>query len=138
MSDGFALDPQLARESVFVADRALCRVLLMDDARFPWLVLVPRRAGLVELCDLNRIERTQLWSELERAGEALRAAMPFTKLNVGALGNVVRQLHVHVIGRHEGDAAWPGPVWGHGPRQPCDESARATRVRAIAARLGSG
>ena len=137
MSDGFALDPQLARESVFVADRALCRVLLMDDARFPWLVLVPRRAGLVELCDLNRIERTQLWSELERAGEALRAAMPFTKLNVGALGNVVRQLHVHVIGRHEGDAAWPGPVWGHGLRQPYAEGARATQVGALAARLGA-
>ena len=138
MSEGFALDPQLARESVFVADRVLCRVLLMDDARFPWLVLVPRRAGLVELFDLDARERTLLFDELEQAARALRSVASSAKLNVGALGNVVRQLHVHVVGRREGDAAWPGPVWGHGPRRPYDESARATRVSAIAARLGTG
>ncbi len=138
MSEGFALDPQLARESVFVADRVLCRVLLMDDARFPWLVLVPRRAGLVELFDLDARERTLLFDELEQAARALRSVASSAKLNVGALGNVVRQLHVHVVARREGDAAWPGPVWGHGPRRPYDESARATRVSAIAARLGTG
>lgn len=137
MSDGFALDPQLARESVFVADRALCRVLLMDDARFPWLVLVPRRAGLVELFDLDATERALLFDELEQAARALRSVAPCTKLNVGALGNVVRQLHLHVVVRREGDAAWPGPVWGHGPRRPYDESARATRVSAIVARFGT-
>ena len=138
MSEGFALDPQLARESVFVADRVLCRVLLMDDARFPWLVLVPRRAGMVELFDLDASERTLLFDELEQAARALRSVASSSKLNVGALGNVVRQLHVHVVARREGDAAWPGPVWGHGPRRPYDESARATRVSAIAARLGTG
>ncbi len=138
MSEGFALDPQLARESVFVADRALCRVLLMDDARFPWLVLVPRRAGLVELFDLDATERALLFDELEQAARALRSVAPCAKLNVGALGNVVRQLHVHVVGRREDDAAWPGPVWGHGSRQPYGESARATRVGALAARLGAG
>ncbi len=138
MSEGFALDPQLARESVFVADRVLCRVLLMDDARFPWLVLVPRRAGLVELFDLDARERTLLFDELEQAARALRSVASSAKLNIGALGNVVRQLHVHVVARREGDAAWPGPVWGHGPRRPYDESARATRVSAIAARLGTG
>ena len=138
MSEGFALDPQLARESVFVADRVLCRVLLMDDARFPWLVLVPRRAGMVELFDLDASERTLLFDELEQAARALRSVASSAKLNVGALGNVVRQLHVHVVARREGDAAWPGPVWGHGPRRPYDESARATRVSAIAARLGTG
>ena len=138
MSEDFALDPQLARESVFVADRVLCRVLLMDDARFPWLVLVPRRAGLVELFDLDARERTLLFDELEQAARALRSVASSAKLNVGALGNVVRQLHVHVVARREGDAAWPGPVWGHGPRRPYDESARATRVSAIAARLGTG
>ncbi len=136
MSEGFALDPQLARESVFVADRALCRVLLTDDARFPWLVLVPRRTGLVELFDLSPTERVQLFDELEQAARALRSVAPCTKLNVGALGNVVRQLHVHVVARREDDAAWPGPVWGHGPRRPYDESARAQRVSTIAARLG--
>ena len=138
MHDGFALDPQLARDTAFVADRALCRVLLMDDARFPWLVLVPRRAGLVELFDLGAGERTLLFDELEQAAQALRSVAPCARLNVGALGNVVRQLHVHVVGRREDDAAWPGPVWGHGSRQPYGESARATRVDALAARLGNG
>ena len=137
MSEGFALDPQLARESVFVADRALCRVLLMDDARFPWLVLVPRRAKLIELFDLRPTERALLFDELEQAARALRSVAPCTKLNVGALGNVVRQLHVHVVARDVGDAAWPGPVWGHGLRQPYAAGARATRVSALAARLGA-
>ena len=137
MNDGFTLDPQLARDTAFVTDRALCRVLLMDDARFPWLVLVPRRAGLVELFDLDASERTRLFDELEQAAHALRSVAPCARLNVGALGNVVRQLHVHVVGRRENDAAWPGPVWGHGSRQPYGESARATRVGAIAARLGN-
>ena len=138
MNDGFTLDPQLARDTAFVADRALCRVLLMDDARFPWLVLVPRRAGLAELFDLGAAERTLLFDELEQAAQALRSVAPCARLNVGALGNVVRQLHVHVVGRREDDAAWPGPVWGHGSRQPYGESARATRVDALAARLGNG
>ena len=138
MNDGFTLDPQLARDTAFVADRALCRVLLMDDARFPWLVLVPRRAGLAELFDLGAAERTLLFDELEQAAHALRSVAPCARLNVGALGNVVRQLHVHVVGRRENDAAWPGPVWGHGSRQPYGESARATRVGALAARLGNG
>ena len=137
MSEGFTLDPQLARDTVFVADRALCRVLLMDDARFPWLVLVPRRAGLVELCDLGPAERALLFDELEQATHALRSVAPFAKLNIGALGNRVRQLHVHVIARREDDAAWPGPVWGHGLRQPYATSARATRAGVLAARLGA-
>ena len=138
MHDGFALDPQLARDTAFVADRALCRVLLMDDARFPWLVLVPRRAGLVELFDLGAAERTLLFDELEQAAQALRSVAPCARLNVGALGNVVRQLHVHVVGRREDDAAWPGPVWGHGSRQPYAAGACATRVNALAARFGAG
>lgn len=137
MSEGFTLDPQLARESAFVADRALCRVLLMDDARFPWLVLVPRRAGLVELFDLSPTERALLFDELEQAARALRSIAPCTKLNVGALGNVVRQLHVHVVGRREDDDAWPGPVWGHGLHQAYAESARAARISALVARLGA-
>ncbi len=138
MSERFVLDPQLTRESVFVADRALCRVLLMDDARFPWLVLVPRRAGLVELFDLDATERALLFDELEQAARALRSIAPCAKLNVGALGNVVRQLHVHVVARREDDAAWPGPVWGHGSRQPYAAGACATRVNALAAWLGAG
>ncbi|HEX5953701.1 MAG TPA: HIT family protein [Rhodanobacteraceae bacterium] len=114
---GFELDPRLAHDAAFVADWQLCRVLLMDDARFPWLVLVPRRAGLVELDDLDETGNARLMHEIRRAMETLRGVAGYEKTNVGALGNIVRQLHVHVVARREEDAAWPGPVWGHGPAQ---------------------
>jgi len=121
---GFALDPRLAADSVFVADWELSRVLLMDDARFPWLVLVPRRVGLVELDDLDETDNTRLVHEIRRAMKTLRGVIECDKINVGALGNIVRQLHVHVVARREGDAAWPGPVWGHGPAQRYTQEAR--------------
>ena len=111
---GFALDPRLAADTRPVASLPLCAVLLLNDARYPWLVLVPRRAGLVEVADLHEDEQAVLWQEVNRAAAALRAVAPCDKLNLGALGNVVRQLHVHVVARVEGDTAWPGPVWGHG------------------------
>lgn len=110
----FELDPRLSADAVFVADWNLCRVLLMDDARFPWLVLVPRRTGAVELDDLDTNDHAQLMHEVRHAMQCLRAVAPCDKLNVGALGNIVRQLHVHVVARRNGDAAWPGPVWGAG------------------------
>lgn len=112
---GFQLDARLATDTLFVAEWSLCRVLLMDDAQFPWLVLVPRREALVELDDLVERDREQLMHEITRAMKVLRGVVECDKLNVGALGNIVRQLHVHVVARREGDAAWPGPVWGHGP-----------------------
>ena len=112
---GFQLDARLAADTLFVAEWTLCRVLLMDDAQFPWLVLVPRREGLAELDDLAERDRAQLMREITRAMKVLRGVVECDKLNVGALGNIVRQLHVHVVARREGDAAWPGPVWGHGP-----------------------
>jgi diadenosine tetraphosphate (Ap4A) HIT family hydrolase len=111
---GFALDPRLAADTRLVASLPLCDVLLMNDARYPWLILVPRRAGLVEIADLRDDEQAMLWQEVNRAAAALRAVAPCDKLNLGALGNIVRQLHVHVVARAEGDAAWPGPVWGNG------------------------
>lgn len=110
----FALDPRLAADTRPVASLPLCDVRLMNDARHPWLILVPRRAGLVEIADLHDDEQAVLWQEVNRAAAALRAVAPCDKLNLGALGNIVRQLHVHVVARIEGDAAWPGPVWGHG------------------------
>ena len=119
----FAIDARLRADTRHVASLALSDVLLMNDARFPWLVLVPRRAGLVEISDLPAAEQATLWQEANRAAQALRAAAPFDKLNLGALGNIVRQLHVHVVGRREGDAAWPGPVWGSGRALPYDEDA---------------
>jgi len=115
---GFVLDPRLAADTRPVAALPLCDVRLMDDARFAWLVLVPRRAGLVEIADLADAEQAMLWQEVNRAAAALRAVAPCDKLNLGALGNIVRQLHVHVVARREGDAAWPGPVWGSGRAEP--------------------
>ena len=90
------LDPRLAADTTFIADWKLCRVLLMGDARFPWLILVPRRPGLVELDDLADVDRASLTGEIRRATRVLRAVSPCDKLNVGALGNIVRQLHVHL------------------------------------------
>ncbi len=110
----FVLDPRLAADTLFVADWELSRVLLMDDGRFPWLILVPRRAGLVELSDLDLDAQMRLLREIDRAMALLRSLAPCDKLNIGALGNIVRQFHVHVVARRESDAAWPGPVWGSG------------------------
>jgi diadenosine tetraphosphate (Ap4A) HIT family hydrolase len=126
----FALDSRLAADTLPVGDLPLCRVLLMRDRRYAWLVLVPRRACLVEVADLDDDERATLWREVDRAAAALRAAMPCDKVNIGALGNIVRQLHVHVLARVEGDAAWPGPVWGHGAAVPY-EGGEAERLVAV-------
>ena len=119
MSD-FAADPAFEVGSVFAADWPLCQVRLQDDARFPWLILIPRRAGLVELEDLSAADRAALMEEVVRAGEVVRAlgvaaGRPVDKLNVGAIGNVTAQLHVHVVGRRRDDGLWPDPVWGRGP-----------------------
>ncbi len=114
----FALDPRLAADTFAVADLDLCHVLLMNDARYPWLVLVPSRADLTEIVDLDRDDRSRLLDEIARASEALLGLPRVDKINIGALGNIVRQLHVHVLGRTIGDAAWPGPVWGAGAPTP--------------------
>lgn len=134
---GFVLDPRLAADTRPVASLPLCDVQLMDDARWPWLVLVPRRAGLVEIADLPGDEQALLWQEVNRAAAALRAVAPCDKLNLGALGNIVRQLHVHVIARVEGDAAWPGPVWGHGARVVYDDDRADTLMAALRHSLAS-
>ena len=118
MADGFSADPRLLADSVLVADGPLSQLRLMDDARFPWLVLVPRVEGAEEWIDLAGPAQRQLLAEVNLAGRLLRSLGAVHKLNVGALGNVVRQLHVHVVARSEDDAAWPGPVWGSGARVP--------------------
>lgn len=127
----FELDPRLAKDTVHVADWKLCKVLLMDDAQFPWLVLVPRRASVYELDDLDLEDRTRLMHEIQRAMKTLRAVVDCDKLNIGALGNIVRQLHVHVVVRRRDDAAWPGPVWGHGPAHHYMPEARDKLVNAL-------
>jgi diadenosine tetraphosphate (Ap4A) HIT family hydrolase len=113
----WSLHPQLAQDTVQVGDLPLSRLLLMEDANYPWAILVPRRAGAVELIDLTAEEQAQLTREIAAVSAALRAATGCHKLNVAALGNVVAQLHVHVIARFRHDAAWPRPVWGAAPRQ---------------------
>lgn len=137
MSAEFALDPRLAGDSVPVIELPLCSVRLMNDARFAWLLLVPRRAATSEIHELDGIEQERLWREIRLASDALRAVAPCDKLNLGALGNSVRQLHVHVVARREGDAAWPGPVWGSGAAEPYAAPVRERLVAALHDRLGA-
>ncbi len=125
---GFALDPRLAADSLFVADGPLSQVRLMDDARFPWLLLVPRVADATEWIDLDGGQQRLLLAEINQLSQLLRVEPGVHKLNIGALGNIVRQLHVHLVGRHEGDPAWPGPVWGSGAAQLFDEAERERRL----------
>ncbi|MBH3328434.1 HIT family protein [Pseudomonas oryzihabitans] len=114
----FQIDPRLAGDTLEVASLTLCQVLLLNDRRYDWLVLVPRRESVTEILDLSPQDQAQLWREVTLVAQVLRHAQPDLKLNIGALGNVVRQLHLHVLLRQEGDPAWPGPVWGHSPREP--------------------
>jgi len=132
----FALDARLEADTVALGDLALCRVLATKDARFPWLVLVPRRAGAVEIADLSPPDRAALIEETAAAATALKTETQADKINVGALGNLVAQLHVHVVARRRGDAVWPGPVWGSGPARPYERAALGAFTRAMARRLG--
>jgi diadenosine tetraphosphate (Ap4A) HIT family hydrolase len=120
----FFLHPRLEADTFFIVDWPLCRVLLMNDARYPWLILVPRRDDMTEWMDLTISDRALLIEEIARAGGAVRGLPSVTKVNIGALGNLVPQLHVHVLGRHSGDPAWPGPVWGHSAAIPYEAVAR--------------
>lgn len=131
MSAAFGLDPRLQADTHVVTEGALCRVLRMDEARWPWLILVPRRHGLRELIELDADERAAWWAELDLGCAWVRAQPGVHKLNVAALGNVVAQLHVHVVGRWPGDPAWPAPVWGVAGRQPLDAIQVATDLQSI-------
>jgi diadenosine tetraphosphate (Ap4A) HIT family hydrolase len=110
----FTLDARLAADTIEIGDLALSRLLMMNDARFLWLILVPRRNHLSELIDLDAADRAILMEEIAAVSAVLSGRPGVDKINVGALGNIVRQLHVHVVARSVGDVAWPGPVWGSG------------------------
>jgi diadenosine tetraphosphate (Ap4A) HIT family hydrolase len=114
-SDRWSLHPQLLRDTVDMGDLALSRVLVIKDANYPWLLLVPRRPDIVEITDLDEVEQAQLMVEIARTARALKAVTACDKLNVAALGNAVPQLHVHIIARRKTDKAWPKPVWGQVP-----------------------
>jgi diadenosine tetraphosphate (Ap4A) HIT family hydrolase len=121
----FVLDSRLLQDTVPVGDFPLCRLLLSNDSQYPWFILVPRRADISEIFQLSDAEQTQLWSETTLLSKTLQQLFNADKMNVAALGNVVSQLHMHVIVRHKGDVAWPAPVWGKHPAVPysADESA---------------
>ena len=132
---GFALHERLAADTVALGDFPLCRLLLMDDAQYPWFILVPRRAGAREIYQLDERDQQALLRESATLSRAAMEAFRGDKLNVAALGNVVPQLHVHHVVRHAGDPAWPRPVWGALPARPYADGERAARIAALRARL---
>ena len=127
----YELHPQLAADTHPLGTLGLCELRLMDDANYPWLVLVPRVAAARELIDLDSVQRHQLTDEIDLAARLLRDAFRPHKLNVAALGNMVPQLHVHVIAREENDPAWPAPVWGRVAARPYPPEALVERVRLL-------
>lgn len=141
MTAPFKADPAFEAGSVVACDWPLCQLRLQDDARFPWLILIPRRAGLYEIEDLTAAERAALMDEIVRAGDMVRilgqtGGRPVQKLNIAALGNVTAQLHVHVVGRRHDDGQWPGPVWGRG--EAVSYGANGLQAAVSRIRLSSG
>lgn len=123
LSAGFELDPRLDADTILAKSLGHCELLVMNDARFPWAILVPRISGARELHDLNPETVQHIWSEVLMVSAAIGRFRRVTKVNIGALGNVVSQLHIHVVGRHPADLSWPDPVWGHTPRVRYEDGA---------------
>jgi diadenosine tetraphosphate (Ap4A) HIT family hydrolase len=124
----FVIDPRLVADTQPIGELQLSSLLLMDDVRFPWLILVPRIAGARELLDLDEADRHNLLGELSAISRVLENLLRPDKINIAALGNVVPQLHVHLIARYTNDAVWPQPVWGRGERTRYDDGARTQRI----------
>lgn len=127
----FTLDPRLQQDTLPIGDFPLCRLLLSNDSNYPWFILVPRREDVSELFQLDAADQQQLWKETTELAEMLKDSFDAEKLNVATLGNVVSQLHMHVIVRKREDAAWPAPVWGKHPAVPYS----AEQVAAVRERL---
>ncbi|WP_271408840.1 HIT family protein [Pseudomonas sp. Q1-7] len=127
----FALDPRLQQDTLPIGDFPLCRLLLMNDAQYPWFILVPRREEVSELFQLGADEQRELWQETTFLAETLKDTFGADKMNIATLGNLVSQLHMHVIVRRHDDSAWPAPVWGRHPAVPY----AAEQVAAIRAKL---
>jgi diadenosine tetraphosphate (Ap4A) HIT family hydrolase len=137
-ASAWSLDSQLDRDTVPVGDLPLARVLVMNDATYPWLILVPRVPGVVELIDLDDEQQAQLMDEIVMLSRVLKDITRCDKLNVAAIGNVVAQLHVHVVARRRGDPAWPRPVWGHAPAVPYGQSELARFIDGIRREVAFG
>jgi diadenosine tetraphosphate (Ap4A) HIT family hydrolase len=134
----FALDERLAADTAEILCWPLSLVLLMNARQWPWLILVPRRQGLREIHDLASADRVQLVEEIARAGRCLDRLFKPTKINVGALGNLVPQLHVHVVARSADDPVWPRPVWGAMAPEPCSPDMLQARIAQLRAALAVG
>jgi diadenosine tetraphosphate (Ap4A) HIT family hydrolase len=134
----WSLHPQLAQDAVSVGDLLLARVLLMNDANYPWLLLVPRRPDVSEIFDLGEVEQGQLVSEITLLARVLKDVTGCHKLNIAAIGNVVPQLHVHIVARRRGDAAWPRPVWGTVAARPYEPAERDRLIAAIQQEVAFG
>ncbi len=133
MADRFELHERLAADCITLADWRLCRVLLMNDASYPWLILVPRRPGLRDFHDVAPQDMPQFVDEISGASRALQSSLQPDKINVAALGNMVPQLHLHVVARFTDDPAWPGPVWGAQPAVPYEAAALQERIESLKA-----
>lgn len=114
----FKLDQRLQNDCIFIGNFKLSQLLLMNDSTYPWFILVPRRANMAEVYKLEELEQQQLWRESAELSRWMEQEFSFDKLNIGALGNIVRQLHLHHVGRSISDPTWPGPVWGQHPHKP--------------------
>ena len=133
----FRLHDRLAADTAEIVRLDLCRVLLMEDRRFPWLILVPQREGITEIHQLWDEDQQLLWREISQVSRALSQDCAPDKLNVAALGNVVPQLHIHVVARFRGDAAWPDPVWGSGTAETYGDEARAALIGRLHEGMGA-
>jgi len=131
----FELDGRIARDSDLIATLDLCQLRIQNDSRWPWLVMVPQRADMTEIFELSEADQALLSAEVNHVAATLKDITGATKINVGALGNIVRQLHVHVIARFEGDANWPGPIWGYGSAEPYDSDKRQAFVNTLMEKL---
>ena len=132
------LHPQLKKDTIDIGDLPLSRVLVIRDANYPWLLLVPRRENAVEIIDLDEVAQAQLMTEISRVSRALKEITKCDKLNVAALGNMVPQLHVHIIARRTGDVAWPRPVWGVAPPLAHDAEEVQNFISAIRRKIWLG
>ena len=130
----FELDQRLRNDTLVVGDLALCRVLLMNDSRYPWLILVPKVAAVSEVFELTIEQQQCLWQETTAVSVVLKQLFQADKINIATLGNVVKQLHMHIVVRMQGDATWPAPVWGQGVAQPYSAEA----LKHICVQLHSG
>ena len=137
-ASAWSLHPQLQKDTIDIGDLALCKVLVIKDANYPWLLLVPRRADAAEIIDLDEVEQAQMMTEISRVARALKEVTSCDKLNIAALGNMVPQLHVHIIARRTSDAAWPRPVWGVVGAIPHDAQEVQTFISALRRKIWLG